>query len=223
MDSANQLTVFDGRNDQSPIIAQLCSNKRSVQLISSGSDLYIEFISGPSTNYGTIYFGSSITANSPNYKGINSGTGFRAYFKFIPDPQRTPGINPGKSRDIFPSKSDRMKNYDSMKNFDRIGNQNAHASRESQIPSTEPDPNQFSSRGSIEGEFESTLFLFFPPIYFLLINSTEKRRKQERKRKRRKQERKRKRERERQKGRKSGRKRKKKSSFFVMKIHTHSF
>lgn len=159
MDSANQLTVFDGRNDQSAIIAQLCSNKRSVQLISSGSDLYIEFISGPSTNYGTIYFGPSISSNSANYKGINSGTGFRAYYKFIPDPQRTPGINPGKSRDIFPGKSDRMKNYD------RIGNQNAHASKESQIPSTEPDPNQFSSKGSIEGEFKSTFFLFFLPIY----------------------------------------------------------
>ena len=40
------ILVYDGRDDKSPLIAQLCNQESYVQIISSGLDLYIEFKSG---------------------------------------------------------------------------------------------------------------------------------------------------------------------------------
>jgi hypothetical protein len=46
LDSRDSITVYDGRNSQAPMIAQLCNNNRFVNVISTGPDLFIEFSAG---------------------------------------------------------------------------------------------------------------------------------------------------------------------------------
>ncbi len=46
--SPDVILVYDGRDEKSPLIAQLCNQESYVQIISSGPDLYIEFKSGSS-------------------------------------------------------------------------------------------------------------------------------------------------------------------------------
>ena len=139
LDSPNHITIFDGRNDQSPVIGQFCSNKRTVQLISSGSDLYIEFVSGP-PNINNDYvpnYGGSLTTNNGVSSGFRSSQGFRAYYKFIPDPIRTSATGS--------TNFGRISSGRDPKSGDKNGNPNSNWN----IPSTEPDPNQVYKNNQI--------------------------------------------------------------------------
>lgn len=87
LDSTDSITVYDGRNTQSHIIAQLCNNNRFVNVISTGPDLYIEFVAGLSASSPS--FSSSSSSSSPTHSSssssssrVNFAQGFQAKYHF---------------------------------------------------------------------------------------------------------------------------------------------
>ena len=81
-DSPDFIVVRDGGDATAPVIAQYCNTLNGVEIISSGEDLYIEFI----------------------VDGKKQKQGFAATFEFIPEnqiapekPHTLPSRYPGKS------------------------------------------------------------------------------------------------------------------------------
>lgn len=73
LDNADSITVFDGRSSLSPIITRLCNNIKYVHVISTGPDLYIEFVSGPQSKNFNLF----------QQKAHLAAQGFRANYQFI--------------------------------------------------------------------------------------------------------------------------------------------